>query len=76
MKQLTCRDLGGPCDKIITGDTFEEMGKNCHVHVLEMIAKGDHSHQDSVNAMKNASPETQSTMMNTFQSKFEQAKNV
>ncbi len=35
MKTLTCRELGGPCDAEISGETPDEMVENCKKHVWE-----------------------------------------
>ncbi len=61
MKTVTCSDLGGPatCEVAITGQTPEEMGKNCQEHVMEEISKGDDAHQEAVEAMQGMSPEEQ-----------------
>lgn len=58
MKKVTCSDLGGPasCTVEITGNTPEEMGKNCQEHVMEEIEKGDSEHQEAVENMQNMSP--------------------
>lgn len=61
MKQIFCKDLGGPesCEVEIKGNTPEEMGKNCQEHVMEEIGKGDSAHQEAVENMQNLSPEEQ-----------------
>ena len=41
MKSLTCRDMGGACDEVISGATFEEIGQNCRAHVMEALKRGD-----------------------------------
>ena len=33
MKQLTCRELGGPCDSTITGNSAKEMQDNFWRHM-------------------------------------------
>lgn len=37
MKTMTCRQMGGPCDTKIHGETAEELLKNAqeHVHTME-----------------------------------------
>lgn len=44
MKTLTCKQMGGPCEAKIQGNTPEEMMQNGGVHVNEMAAKGDAGH--------------------------------
>lgn len=73
MKKLTCKDLGGPCDTEITGDSFEEMGKKSHMHVMERISGGDEAHQTAASSMKSASSEEQQSMMAEFKKKYDEA---
>lgn len=76
MKTLTCRDLGGPCDVNINGNSFEEMGNNCHVHVMEQINLGDEVHKAAAAKMNNSSPEEQRLMMMEFEKKYNEAPNI
>ena len=73
MKRMTCRDLGGPCDAVFTGDSFEELGKKSHEHVMERMQRGDEAHLLAANKMRKATPEEQKSMMAQFKQKFEQA---
>lgn len=73
MKTLTCRDLGGPCDIAITGNTFEEMGSNCKTHVMQNMMQGDAAHKEAVNAMMSKSPEEQQALFADFEKKFNEA---
>jgi predicted small metal-binding protein len=57
MKKLKCRDLGGPCDAEIVGNSFQEMGNNARTHVMEKIKSGDAAHKAAADKMRNASPE-------------------
>lgn len=61
MAKVICSDLGGPeeCTIEITGQTAEEMAKNCQEHVMDEIHKGDEAHQEAVENMQNISPEEQ-----------------
>lgn len=76
MKKLTCKDLGGPCDTEITGNSFEEMGKNSHAHVMEQINSDDEAHIAAAAKMKNASPEEQKSMMAEFEKRYNEAPNI
>ncbi len=76
MKKLTCRDLGGPCDKEITGNSFDEMGNNCKTHVMEQINNGDESHKIAAGKMKDATPEQQKAWMAEFEKKYKEAPEV
>ena len=76
MKTLTCRDLGGPCDAQFTGESFGELGKKSHAHVMEQIQKGDEAHLVAANNMRAATPEQQQTMMADYKRKFDEALDV
>ena len=45
MKTMTCRQMGGPCDMSISGNTADEMLKNSTKHIKEMTEKGDEGHK-------------------------------
>lgn len=76
MKKLTCKDLGGPCDQEITGNSFEEVGNNCKTHVMEQVNAGDGAHVAAVNKMKNATPEEQKAMFAEYEKKYNEAPEV
>jgi len=73
MKILSCRDLGGPCDAPIEGESFEEVGGRSREHVMEQIGLGDSAHQEAVDRMMNASPTEQASMMAEFERRFAEA---
>jgi hypothetical protein len=73
MKKLTCRDLGGPCDAEFTADTFEDIGKKSHAHVMEQMQKGDEAHVAAAGKMRTVSPDQMQAMMAEFKKKFDQA---
>jgi predicted small metal-binding protein len=52
MKTMTCKQLGGPCDLPLHGETADEVIKQQDAHLKEMVAGGDASHQDAAKAMK------------------------
>ena len=35
MKTMTCRELGGPCDQLLTASTWDEMARAMTRHVME-----------------------------------------
>lgn len=49
MKTMTCKQLYGPCDALIHGETAEEMMENSKQHAMKMVESGDELH---INAMK------------------------
>jgi len=52
MKTMTCRQLGGPCDLQLRGDTADDVIKAQDAHLKEAVAGGDDSHSDALGAMK------------------------
>jgi hypothetical protein len=73
MKKLTCRDLGGPCDAMIEGATFMEMGANAQKHVMGLVGEGDPAHQVAVKTMSEKTPEEQSALIADYEQKFNNA---
>ena len=67
MKKLTCKVLSGPCDAEITGNSFQEMGNNSRMHVMEKIKSGDAGHRAAADKMRNASQEEQMAMMAEYE---------
>jgi hypothetical protein len=53
MKTMTCKQLGGPCDRELRGDTADEVIKAQDKHLNEAVSAGDQSHQDALKEMKN-----------------------
>lgn len=52
MKTMTCKQLGGACDKKFHANTFDEMAELSKKHGMEMFQKGDESHLKAMNEMK------------------------
>ena len=52
MKTMTCRQMGGACDKTFTAETFEEMVDLSKLHGMEMFQKQDSAHLAVMNEMK------------------------
>jgi predicted small metal-binding protein len=52
MKTMTCRQLGGPCDLQLRGDTADEVIKAQDRHLKEAVAAGDSTHEEALQAMK------------------------
>ena len=73
MKKLTCRDLGGACDEVIMGATFDEIGQKCRAHVMDAVKRGDNAHKAAVGKMMGASPSEQAAMMAEYKKKFDAA---
>jgi hypothetical protein len=52
MKTMTCKQLGGPCDLPLHGNTADEVIKGQDKHLKEMVAGGDGTHEGALKAMK------------------------
>jgi predicted small metal-binding protein len=52
MKTMTCKQLGGPCDFELHGDTADEVIKAEDSHLKEMVAGGDETHAGALKDMK------------------------
>jgi hypothetical protein len=53
MKTMTCKQLGGTCDKEFHANSFEEIAEISKKHGMEMFQKGDEEHLRAMNDMKN-----------------------
>ena len=52
MKSMTCRQLGGPCDLELQGNTADEVIKLQDAHLKEMVAGGDETHKSALKSMQ------------------------
>lgn len=52
MKTMTCKQLGGPCDLELHGNTADELIKAQDQHLNEMVDSGDDAHQAALKDMK------------------------
>lgn len=51
MKSMTCKDLGGPCDLTLTGNSADEIIKAQDQHLKQAVAAGDQTHGEARRAM-------------------------
>ena len=52
MRTMTCRQLGGPCDFQLQGDSADAVIKAQDHHLKEMVAGGDDTHAGALKDMK------------------------
>lgn len=52
MKTMTCKQLGGACDKEFTAATFGEIAAMSKQHGVDMFKAGDQQHLDAMSAMR------------------------
>ena len=52
MKTMTCKQLGGACEKTFQANSFEEMAELSKQHGMEMFQAGDEAHLKVMEDMK------------------------
>jgi len=52
MKTMTCKQLGGPCDFSLRGETADEVIKAQDKHLKEIVQSGDATHTSALKEMK------------------------
>ncbi|MBI3342473.1 hypothetical protein HY024_05105 [Candidatus Curtissbacteria bacterium] len=52
MKTMTCKQMGGPCDAPLSGNTADEVIKADDQHLKDMIASGDEDHKSAHEMME------------------------
>ena len=71
MKTMTCKQLGGACDKKFHAETFEEMAEKSKNHGMEMAKKGDKKHLKAMAKMKDMSQEDMQEWFGKKKKEFE-----
>ena len=51
MKTMTCKQLGGACDKIFKAESFDEMAELSRSHGMQMFQEGDAAHMKVIQEM-------------------------
>ena len=52
MRTMTCKQLGGACDKEFHANTFDEIAEMSKKHGMEMFQRGDEEHLKAMNEMQ------------------------
>ncbi|GAA4754929.1 hypothetical protein GCM10023350_45500 [Nocardioides endophyticus] len=52
MKTMTCRQMGGPCDKAFSGETADDVIKAQDQHLKDAVAAGDTAHEPANKDMR------------------------
>lgn len=73
MKSMTCKQLGGACDKEFTANSFNEIAALSKKHGMEMFQKGDREHIKKMNEMMELmeNPEAMNKWFTNKQKEFE-----
>ena len=51
MKTMTCKQLGGACEKKFHADSFDEIAEISKQHGMEMFQGNDEAHLEAMNEM-------------------------
>lgn len=73
MKTMTCKQLGGACDKEFNANTFEEIAEMSKKHGMEMFQKDDEPHLKAMNEMQELmkTPETMNEWFENMRKEFD-----
>jgi hypothetical protein len=73
MKTMTCKQLGGACDKQFSADSFEQIGEQSKKHAMEMMQTGDKEHLIAMEEMRKlmSSSEAMRDWLETKRKEFE-----
>lgn len=73
MKTMTCKQLGGACDKEFHAETFEEMAEQSKKHGMQMMQAGDEPHLKAMNKMQELlqSPDAMTNWFNDKKKEFD-----
>jgi predicted small metal-binding protein len=69
MKTMTCKELGGPCNKKLSADTWDEMVKTMTAHVMQ-------NHPDTAKEMEKMHNEDPEQWGKEMKPKWEAAEEV
>ena len=70
MKTMTCRQMGGPCDKAMQAESADEMMGKGAAHVNEMAGQGDTAHQGPKQMMEEMQQNPESDEAKAWGEKF------
>ena len=51
MKSMTCNQLGGACNHVFSGETFDDLAAQSQQHGKEMFGASDGPHMEAMSAM-------------------------
>lgn len=68
MRTMTCKQLGGACDKEFRADTFDQIAEMSKQHGMEMFQKKDSAHMAAMGEMQKLM-QNQGAMQEWFENK-------
>ena len=48
---MTCNQLGGACEQVFTGESFDDLAAQSQQHGKEMFSSNDHAHMEAMSQM-------------------------
>ena len=51
MKSMTCNQLGGACEQVFSGETFDDLAAQSQQHGKEMLGANDEPHMAAMGKM-------------------------
>ena len=69
MKTMTCKQLGGACEKEFSANTFKKIAEMSKNHGIEMFKIGDKPHLQAMNEMKELSMRSSDAHNEWFENK-------
>lgn len=75
MKKMTCRQLGGACDKEFHAETFDGMAELSKQHGMEMYQQQDADHLEAMQKMQELM-KNPADMQSWFESKKHEFENM
>jgi hypothetical protein len=73
MKTMSCKQLGGACEKEFHANSFDEIAEMSKQHGMEMFQKNDEAHLKAMNDMQELmqKPEAMNDWFNNKRKEFE-----
>jgi len=68
MKKFTCREMGGPCDEVLAGTTYKEVGEKGGQHIMTST---DEAHKPLREQMAKSSKEDQNKWWDWFKGEWD-----
>ncbi len=74
MKTMTCKQLGGACDKEFHANSFEEIAEMSKQHGMEMFQSKDQAHLQAMNKIQELmqQPEAMNNWIEDKKKQFEE----
>lgn len=75
MKTMSCKQLGGACDKEFHANSFEEIAEMSKLHGMEMFQKNDEAHLKAISEIQVLMQKPE-VMQDWFESKKKEFNNL